>query len=263
MTFRRTVPTACAFALVLSALACNFSAGAPAADQPPPPGDAIPDASSASGPGAPGGCANPLYPVAVGVTWTYALSGMSSDTFVRTIVAVDADGFTDQDVFSSGVTRTGEWRCDGGALIALTPTGGSNASVQTTGVNATFQTTALEGVTLPAAVNAGDSWTQDLTSEGTQTINGVEAASRNVVSYACTAGGTESVSVPAGTFDAVRVNCQVSMSITINMNGLEVPTQIESADSIWYAPGVGMVRTESVISGFGNSTIELTAYNIP
>jgi hypothetical protein len=210
-----------------------------------------------------GACANPLYPVAAGISWTYSMSGLSSDTYVRSIVDVRADGFTDQDVFGTGVTRTGEWQCSAGALIALNPTGGSNASVQTAGGTANFQTTSLEGMTLPAVVNVGDTWTQNLTTEGTQTINGVEAASRSAIAYSCAAGGNESVSVPAGTFDAMRVVCQLSMSITVNMGGLEVPTQIDSTDTIWYAPGVGMVRTESAIAGFGNNTIELTAYSFP
>jgi hypothetical protein len=191
------------------------------------------------------------------------MSGISSDTFTRSIVAVSADGFTDQDVFGSGVTRTGEWRCNAGALIALNPAAGSTATVQTSGLDANFQTTALDGLTLPATVSAGDTWSQNLTIEGTQNINGVEAQSKNVVAYSCTAGGTESVTVPAGTFDALRVTCQITMDITINMSGLEVPSQISSTDTIWYAPGVGMVRTESAIAGIGGSTIELTAYSIP
>jgi hypothetical protein len=255
-------PVFASAALTLSILACSLGAPAPSADEPDSPS---PDAASLddSSPVTSSACDNPLHPVAAGASWTYTLSGFSNDTFVRSIIAVDAAGFTDQDVFASGVTRTGEWKCDGGALIALSPNGGATASVQTTGLDSSFETTAHSGVTLPASVNAGDTWSQELTVEGAQDINGVEAQSKNVTSYSCTAGGVEPVTVPAGAFEAQRVDCQIHMAITVIMNGLEVPTAFDSTYTVWYAPGVGMVRTDSLVSGMGDSTLELTAYSIP
>src|SRR5690349_7660079 len=64
--------------------------------------------------GTTGACANPLLPIKVGATWDYKLTGTISDTFTRSILAVDGSGFTDQDVFGTGVTRQGKWNCDNG-----------------------------------------------------------------------------------------------------------------------------------------------------
>jgi hypothetical protein len=264
MVYPRFVPVASAAVLVFSLLACSLGASPPAADQAgrePPFDETAP--TSPSSPLASGDCANPLSPVTVGATWNYAMSGVTSDTFVRSITAVHAQGFTDQDVFASGVTRTGEWKCSAGALVALNPNGGTTASVQTTDVDANFQTTLLDGVTLPAAVNAGDTWAQNITIEGTQNLNGTDVISKNAAAFTCTAGGIESVSVPAGSFDAQRVECQVDMTITVTMNGIEVPTTFTSTSTAWYAPGVGMVKAESVSTDMGNSTLELTGYTIP
>jgi hypothetical protein len=258
--FRRLFPILAIVALILSALACTISGGStPATAE-----QSSPSSEAPSGP-APtsGACANPLYPVDVGVSWTYSMSGPEVGDFTRSIIAVDANGFTDQDVFTSGVTRTGEWTCESGALIALQPTGGPSGVVQANNITAEFHTTDMSGVTLPATVNAGTSWTQNFTIEGVESIGGQDVPAKNETAYSCTGGGTESVTVPAGTFDAVRVDCQTDITITITLNDVEVPTNVSTTSTTWYASGIGMVKSDNVISGAENNTIELTAYTIP
>jgi uncharacterized protein DUF3108 len=257
---RRLIPILSVVVLVVSMLACNLSGGStPATAEPSSVPSEVPSGSSSTG----GACDNPLYPVAVGVSWSYSMTSTVVGNFTRSIIAVDANGFKDQDVFTSGVTRTGEWKCESGALIALQPDGGPSGVVQTSGTTAEFQTTAMSGVTLPAAVVAGTSWTQNFTLEGTESINGQSIAAKNVTAYSCTGGGTESVTVPAGTFNAVRVDCQTDMTITVTVSGVEVPTNVSTTSTTWYAPGIGMVKSDNVISGAENNTIELTAYTIP
>lgn len=210
-----------------------------------------------------GACVNPLYPVAVGASWTYQFKGSALGNFTRSITAVNADGFTDQDVFTSGITRYGEWKCNAGALIALKPSSGADAAVQSDSVESTFETTAMDGVTLPASVNQGDAWSQNFTMEGTESINGQDIASKSQIAFSCTAGANESVTVPAGTFNAVHMDCISKIDITITMNGVDVPTTVNTTSTMWYAPGVGLVKSEDVVSGSQNVTLELTAYYIP
>jgi hypothetical protein len=242
--------------LMLGATACNMQA----AGAVPAPGE--PTATSPA-PQTVGQCSNPLQPVIAGARWDYTMSGITGGKFTRTITEVHSDGFTDQDVFDSGVTRTGEWKCDQGTLTALSPAEGMSGMVQTKGMTAEFKTTSSSGVTLPAIVRPGDSWTQSFTLEGTQTIGGTQAQSKGDTSYSCKAAGTETVVVAAGSFDAVRVGCQINGKITVIMAGVEVPTELTSAATIWYARDIGMVKTENEISGIGHSTIELTSYTIP
>lgn len=71
-------------------------------------------------------------------------------------------------------------------------------------------------------VNPGDTWTQSTTLEGIETINGVEIPAKNQFSNTCTAIGKESVTVEAGTFDAMHLDCKVDMTITITMNGQDL-----------------------------------------
>ncbi|MBK7450610.1 MAG: hypothetical protein IPJ47_14800 [Anaerolineales bacterium] len=252
--------------LVLAMLACNLGASAPTGDGSKPTNGSTteaPNAESArSALTSPNACDNPYMPIIVGATWNYNLAGPVPDTYIHSILSVEADGFTEQDVFGTGVTRQGKWSCENGNLIALNPSGGGSANVSADGTSIDFQTTALEGVTMPASINPGDNWTQSLTLEGTQTINGEAFPASNQTTQNCTAAGVESVSVPAGTFDAMRVDCQVTMNITLDMSGSPLATTITLTNTNWYAVKVGLVKTVSTGSGL-DSTIELTSYLIP
>jgi hypothetical protein len=243
--------------LLIAMMACSLPGAGPSVSGPA----ALNSGSSSSGAGA---CANPLYPVVSGASWTYSFTSAAPGNFTRSITAVNADGFTDQDVFDSGISRSGEWKCQAGALIALKPDSGApNASAQSSSISATFKTTSMDGVTLPAAINSGDKWSQNFTQEGTQAIKGQNVATKSQVAFNCTAGGSESVTVAAGTFNAVRMDCQTVLVITITMSGVDIPSNISTNSTLWYAPGVGMVKSDNALSSGGNTTIELTAYNIP
>lgn len=256
----------------LAMLACNAAAGtSPAGDSPAQPpvsgtSESAPAVESnpteSTPPSAGGACANPYIPVIIGASWNYQLVGSATDTYTHSIIAVDGASFTEQDVFGTGVKRQGKWNCDSGSLIALDPAGGSSANVNTGGMSVNFQTTAQSGVTFPANPAPGSTWSQSITLEGTQTINGTEIPSKNQTTTDCTAIGMESVTVTAGTFDALHVDCNVNMHLVITIQGSEMPTTLDMKSSSWYAPNVGMVKTVSTGSNL-NSTVELISYTIP
>lgn len=248
--------------VLASMLACNLGASAPEGDGSKPANASTAEAPTEAPLAAPNACDNPYMPIIVGATWNYNLNGPTPDTYVHSILSVEASGFTEQDVFGTGVTRQGTWNCENGNLIALNPSGGNSSSVTAEGTSVDFKTTALEGVTLPASLNPGDTWSQSLTLEGTQTLNGEAFPASNQLTQNCTATGVESVTVPAGTFDAMRVDCQVNMNITIDIAGSPFTTPIALVNTNWYALKVGLVKTVSTGSGL-DSTTELTSYLIP
>jgi hypothetical protein len=245
--------------LVLSLQACNLpkNTPTPAADSSPAAQQSLPAVSGANA------CSNPLFPVVKGASWTYSITGITADTFTHSITEVRADGFTDQDLFAGGVTRTGEWKCDQGALIALSPLTGPTGAITANNMTATLHTTQMSGVTLPASVKPGDTWNQDFTIEGTQSIGGQNVAATGKVAFACTAASSESVTVAAGPFNAQRVDCKINLTVAVNIGGLQVPTSFSADTSMWYAPGVGLVKLDSAIAGMGNGSIVLTAYSLP
>jgi len=253
--------------LLASTLACNLGKTLPATEPVPPADGAVTESAPttvvANQPTVGSACANPYLPIVAGATWNYKLTGPVPDTFTRSIVNVEAGGFTDQDVFGTGVTRQGQWTCESGSLTALDPTNsGGSASVESENVKVDFQTTAASGVTLPALLNPGDSWTQAITLEGTESINGEQIPAKNEFTNTCTVVGIESVTVEAGTFDAMRVDCQTVMNISITMNGTVIQNPLTFNSTNWYAEKVGLVKNASTGSNL-DSTTELISYSIP
>lgn len=207
-------------------------------------------------------CDNPYMPVVLGATWDYKLTGPVPDTYTHSIVSVESDSFTEQDVFGVGVTRQGQWKCENGDLIALNPPSGSSGTVEADNVKVDFQTKDLSGVTLPGTINAGDTWSQSITLEGTETINGTEFPASNKVTSNCKAIGVESVTVEAGTFDAMRVECQNTMEVSLKLTDVPMQTTINLTGISWYVENIGMVKNSTTGSGL-DSTTELVSYNIP
>jgi hypothetical protein len=194
-------------------------------------------------------CNNPYMPIVVGATWNYKLTGPLPDTFTHSILSVDESSFVAQDIFDVGVTRQGTWNCKNGSLIALDLPSGASANVNTeNNVSVDFETKDLSGVTIPAMINTGDTWSQSLTLEGTQTINDVSFPASNQLTSDCKAIGVEPVTVEAGTFDAMGA---APVQSTLNLTGTN-----------WYVENVGLVKT--LTTGMGlDSTTELVSYNIP
>jgi len=249
--------------LLLASLACSLTgAGTPT---PAPVGNSASPSAPASTPTVaasptpqPSGCFNEYYPVKQGATWTYQMSGTSADTFTHSIVSASEKEFTDQDAFGSGTTRTGQWRCEGGNLISLTPGGGA-AAVAAAGIVFNFTVTENTGVTIPANMDAGSAWSQDIKFEGKQDVGGIQLDTQNEASTSCTAIGRESVTVPAGTFDTLKVECNTKL--TIGINGTPIYT-LDGVTTTWYAQEVGMVKMVGSGGGY-EATVELTAYQIP
>ncbi len=203
-------------------------------------------------------CQNPYFPVAQGASWEYQLSGMSSGTFVRSIPSIRENGFEDQDIFSAGTTRQGNWECQQGNLISLTPASGG-AAVLAEGVQATYTVESSAGVSFPADPQPGHEWTQNAVYLGQENTSGVVIETRNVMDMACKAIGIEKVSVPAGDFEALHVDCSTKIDIFVSGS---LAFSFTSTSSTWYAQGVGQVKS-SGSSNMGATEIVLLSYSIP
>jgi len=202
-------------------------------------------------------CQNPYYPVVAGASWTYQMSGPVGDTFTRSIVNVRENGFDDQDVFSAGVTRQGSWECREGNLISLTPASGPSVAAAGMQMNATVESNT--GLTFPADPRPGMEWRQNIVLAGRFEREGTSMEARSVIDLSCKAVGMERVSVPAGDFEALRVDC--SHKTDISFSGVPAFSMTETNAS-WYARGVGWVKTRGS-SDAGVTEIVLLSYTIP
>ena len=145
-------------------------------------------------------CENAYLPSEEGSTWTYAGSNSSTGTYSRTdtIVSSEDDSF----VIATQLTKTDytqEFSCRGVGLINLEPNQSDIAAMfHGPSGDVTVHRVSNSGVTLPADIQAGDSWEQVFVWDAT----GPDASGSGTFTYAFTAAGVETVSVPAGTFDA-------------------------------------------------------------
>jgi len=212
---------------------------------------AAPSAQAPSVQSSGGLCDNPYFPVVEGATWNYDLTtDFGTVTSTNTISDVGTDGFlmvTDNPDISYVIT----WECSAEGLYWLQSTGGMFAAVfQTDAGTGTVQTLSVTGVSIPADVQPGDSWSSD--EEITASGFGVDETFTIHADYH--AIGMETITVPAGTFDALRVD------FTMTNTSETLPVSIEGTS--WFAAGVGQVKNTGLLGDI-SSDLELTSYSIP
>ena len=206
-------------------------------------------------------CDNPYYPVKKGATWTYALhtSITTSTTETDTIVSIGPDSFTTKHDTGDGLPWTQAWTCTKDGLVQLLNKGGPlSAFVQGDDGTATVTTKSNTGVTVPREFKTGDTWTQS----GEVIIVGDQVNATVKFKYSFTAMAREWVTVPAGTFDRIRIDGTMQSLITFQNQ-----TSMTTANGIrtWLAPGEGTVRTigwNDITVDTIDSEIDLVSYSI-
>jgi hypothetical protein len=212
-------------------------------------------------------CANAYYPVSEGATWSYKSTGSSAGdySYTDTITSVREDGFTLTSQFE-GVTRTQEWACKPEGLVALQLGGPSAATLNTQDMQLNLTVNNVSGVTFPSEITTGDEWQHMLEFEGDLDIAGTPAEATGGAESNFSALSTESVTVPAGTFDAMKVQVDSTITINATFQGVSMPVAFSGTYTFWFAQGVGPVKasgTGEVVGTSFTETIELRSYNIP
>jgi hypothetical protein len=78
--------------------------------------------------------------------------------------------------------------------------------------------------------------------------------------------GIESVTVPAGSFDALNIQVDTTLNFDVSYEGLSLPVTFSARYNYWFAQDVGWVKTSGSGSMAGQSfseTLELQSYRIP
>jgi hypothetical protein len=221
-----------------------------------------------------GPCGNLYYPVIPEASFTYQITGTVSGTQTHTITDIGEDGFTEEVVqdLAAHITYIYEWECLPKGLIN---TFSGTMITESDTVNTTSDG---DGITIPASISVGDKWTQTcnlISSDGKG-----EGELHRALTYKRTAAAIETVTVPAGTFEAVRVDYDLEMDASMETyDGHSLPFDVDySSGSEWYVEGVGLVKKTagvdldrmdtpeepSVSIGFEASGVyELIEYSLP
>jgi hypothetical protein len=163
------------------------------------------------------------------------------------MAVVDACSFT-LTVQDDTSTFTIDATCGNDGVILLNVPGVS-ATYSGEGGDSTLSTTNDDGVTVPDDILVGDDWSQAISvvgrSDGEVTLSATIETTYKALGY-------ETVTVPAGTYYALKVEQNGSMTIAGS-------PAFETHGFIWYADDVGTVK-----SGLdGTYTSELASYSIP
>jgi hypothetical protein len=212
-------------------------------------------------------CTNPYYPVRKGATWSYKSTGGPGGeySFTDTITSVRDDAFSLSTQIGD-VTRTQEWTCTPEGLAALQLGGAPAAMLSSQGIQMSLDVTSASGVAFPDQINPGDQWLYTAEVQGPVTFMNEEAEAAGQVLMNFSAAGNESVTVSAGTFEALRVEVDVTLNVDAAYEGITLPVSFSGDYTYWFAPGVGWVKssgTGSVIGSSFTETTDLQAYDIP
>lgn len=203
-------------------------------------------------------CDHPYLPLRSGASWTFAAT---EGTLTWSISS--AGGSTDSasavmDVAFPAGSMTTHWTCTPAGIVSY-----DFGSISAGGIGAlvAMDVTETSGVWLPPAelLTPGYSWGISYTTAISAPGIGAAVDMTSTTDETMTVVGTETVSVPAGTFQALRVDSTMVSSISGMM--LEVPT-MASNSTFWYVEGIGIVRyafSGADYSGGG----DLTSYSIP
>lgn len=212
-------------------------------------------------------CTNLYYPVRQGATWTYKSTGGPAGeySFTDTITSVRGDGFTLSTQIGN-ISRTQEWTCSAQGLAALQLGGAPAAMLNSQNIQLNLDLNNATGVTFPSQINPGDQWQQAMDVTGNVTMMSEAAQATGNAQMNFSAIGNESVTVPAGTFDALKVEVNVTLNINATYEGITLPVSFTGAYTYWFAPNVGWVKASGTGNVLGNSfsdTTELQSYSIP
>jgi hypothetical protein len=210
------------------------------------------------------GCANPYYPAVPNASRVYKSSGTPKGeyTITETTTEVRADGFTVMTDYGTNV-KSIEWSCDSEGLRVY-----STGNEKMQGLEVDSDQFQLEvtiknpsGVTLPAKIETGDSWIQSFDFDSTGTISGNTTTGTGTSISTYEAQGVESITTPAGTFQAMKIQSETEEDIQATFNGLAANSSNAYQTIYWFVEGVGLVRSET--TGGYTETLELQSYNIP
>ncbi len=198
-------------------------------------------------------CDHPYLPLRSGASWTY--SG-TDGTFTWSVNSASGSSATIGIAFPGG-EMTLNWECGPAGIVSYDF--GNITSFDMGGV-VTMDILESSGVFLPPAgqLTPGNSWPLSYT----QVMNfslGADLDMTTTISETWTVAGFETVSTPAGTFRALRLDGSTTTTTTAFM--VEVPT-VTTSSSYWLAEGVGFVRYQYSGEGYSGSA-DLVSYSVP
>ena len=252
-----------ALVLAAAALAAGCNGGSSSSSTSSTPATSDPPATTTGGGtsdgSGSGACATPLQPVAKGDTWAYGVTASFGKSSYRdTISTVGPSSYSITSAFPE-LSRVTHYSCGPDGVTALQFGGGVAGSINAaSGALVKITTAKVRGVTFPRTVSEGDTWTQSYQLAGKLRFEGDAATTRGTATLAYRALAVRPVTVPAGTFQAQVVRVVTTIRLRAVIAGEAFPTHTTFVTLAWFAPGVGMVKSDTSGNLFDISRVHAT-----
>ena len=216
-----------------------------------------------------GACYHPYVPLAEGFSRSYS---SEDGEITQTISEVRTDGFTMNIVSPDGEVMASEWSCGENGIAGYE--GEDILSEMLGEISGSYSNVEIEGTALPTNIRAGDTWQMVVTiTVGVQQA-GVDSKNVIVLNVNYTAVGEETITIPAGTLTAMRIDFTTSGENNLEVTGpagsmSQLLATIEATGSDWYVECLGKVKgtSKSTVSGIASfqqeTTMELTSFSLP
>lgn len=188
-------------------------------------------------------CTNMYYPVKVNSTWVYSSTGAPTGAYEygEVISEVRPDGFTVAAAVKR-VPRPQVWSCRPEGMVATSMIGNNVASILAVRRFSDTVLSNITGVTLPVSITPGMTWTYEADFTATEQEFGVVSPVAGHVKLTYTAGNTESVTVPAGTYDTIAITVVSETAYTSQTPNGPEQIKLNSTYTYWYALNIGWVK---------------------
>ena len=182
-------------------------------------------------------CDNQYFPNTLGDTWDYTGNTSATGAYTRmdTITNLGEKSFTVQSNIS-GVSYNVDYSCTEAGLVAVNPIQQYlGAILSSLNGQVSLNLVSNSGISLPSKISPGDTWQQVVEWEGS--AQGLSTNGRLIFDY--TAAGYETVTIPSGTFDTLRVNTSIRIEVSdfnIKYGSYEITN--------WMAPNLGIIKSQ-------------------
>lgn len=198
-----------------------------------------------------GGCENPYYPMRPGSSITYRISGSGADSQYEARF-LDASGGMNrvQYVFSvdgESLTLNQDFTCEGGVIAAR---GYADFSSIVGGLGFRYETESVEGVFLPSDLRVGSEWEttyRTVVRTDNPQFKALMDGKRQVLRMKNKIVGSERVTVPAGSYEALKMQSEVTIESEIGFN-------TTFTNESWLVRDVGLVKSSGGVEGYVSMT---------
>lgn len=199
----------------------------------------------------------PYYPVGASLEKqyrvTYDRDAAPTAVYTESYADIGPESFTLRYRFTELTVSTG-WNCTPEGMVAL-----EYGKLDSAGPAANFklETVGRSGVTVPSAEHwrEGGEWRSSYAIRaeiaGPQGASGRGSGSIEITNRVV---GREQVTVPAGTYDALKVESTMTMKMTVRVGQLSEPANTSLRNTSWFAENVGMVKAVSAGDPVGATT---------